>query len=131
MLLSGKLNKIRTFAMLLIFIGVGVMYLGFVFKSLMVLFFILGMLFVLASVGIYFWIGILSTHSVGSFVLLAINKRKSWEKKTNVCTVKPSCLWIRRMLQTLHLPDHPKGVWRSERKESSPGRPETPWDHLY
>jgi hypothetical protein len=63
MLLSGKLNKIRTFALLLIFAGVGVMYIGFLLKSLMPLFFALGMLFVMASVGIYFWIGILSTQA--------------------------------------------------------------------
>lgn len=64
MLLSGKLNKIRTFALLLIFMGIGVMYIGFLFKSLMALFFIIGILFVLTSVGIYFWIGILSTQAV-------------------------------------------------------------------
>ncbi|KPC77179.1 MULTISPECIES: DUF2614 family zinc ribbon-containing protein [Laceyella] len=63
MLLSGKLNKIRTFALLLIFVGIGVMYIGFAFPKLMALFFILGILFVLASVGIYFWIGILSTQA--------------------------------------------------------------------
>lgn len=64
MLLSGKINKIRTFALLLIFIGIGVMYLGFIWPNVMTLFFILGMLLTFASVGIYFWIGILSTHSV-------------------------------------------------------------------
>jgi hypothetical protein len=64
MLLSGKLNKIRTFALLLIFLGVGVMYIGFVWPSLMALFFIIGMLFVFASVGIYFWVGMLSTQSL-------------------------------------------------------------------
>lgn len=63
MLLSGKLNKIRTFALLLIFVGVGVMYIGFVWPSLMALFLVIGMLFVLASVGIYFWIGMLSTQA--------------------------------------------------------------------
>ncbi|WP_124726559.1 DUF2614 family zinc ribbon-containing protein [Staphylospora marina] len=64
MLISGKLNKIRTFALLLIFAGVGVMYLGFWLKTLMAVFIALGMLFVLVSVGIYFWIGILSTQAV-------------------------------------------------------------------
>jgi hypothetical protein len=63
MLLSGKLNKIRTFALLLIFLGVGVMYIGFVWTKLMALFFTLGMLFVMTSVGIYFWIGMLSTQA--------------------------------------------------------------------
>ncbi|RAL24305.1 DUF2614 family zinc ribbon-containing protein [Thermoflavimicrobium daqui] len=63
-LLSGKLNKIRTFALFLIFLGLGVMYIGFLFPSLMQLFFILGMLWVLASVGIYFWTGTLSLQSL-------------------------------------------------------------------
>lgn len=63
MLLSGKLNKIRTFALLLIFLGVGVMYLGFLLPTLMAVFFALGLIFVLASVGIYFWVGVLSTQS--------------------------------------------------------------------
>ena len=91
MLLSGKLNKIRTFAMLLIFIGVGVMYLGFVFESLMVLFFILGMLFVLASVGIYFWIGILSTHSVRVIC-------PSCNKQTKVLGKKDECMHCKAIL---------------------------------
>jgi hypothetical protein len=64
MLLSGKLNKIRTFALLLIFLGVGVMYIGFLAPSWMPLFFALGILFVMGSVGIYFWVGILSTQSL-------------------------------------------------------------------
>ena len=64
MLLSGKLNKIRTFALLLIFLGVGVMYIGFLFPSWMALFITFGMIFVLGSVGIYFWVGILSTQAL-------------------------------------------------------------------
>jgi hypothetical protein len=63
MLLAGKLNKIRTFGMLLIFVGFGVMYLGFLWPKLMPLFFILGMLFVFVSVGLYFWTGMLSTQA--------------------------------------------------------------------
>ncbi|SFI57326.1 DUF2614 family zinc ribbon-containing protein [Thermoflavimicrobium dichotomicum] len=63
-LFAGKLNKIRTFALLLIFLGMLVMYIGFLFPSLMQLFFILGMLWVLASVGIYFWTGMLSLQSL-------------------------------------------------------------------
>ncbi|MCS1352789.1 YgzB family protein [Mechercharimyces sp. CAU 1602] len=62
-MLSGKLNKIRTFALLLIFIGFGIMYLGFLWPKAMPIFFIFGMLAVFASVGIYFWIGTLSTNA--------------------------------------------------------------------
>jgi hypothetical protein len=64
MLLSGKLNKIRTFALLLIFLGFGVMDIGFLLPSWIALFFALGLIFELASVGIYFWVGILSTQAL-------------------------------------------------------------------
>ncbi|MDC3413415.1 YgzB family protein [Aquibacillus sp. 3ASR75-11] len=64
---SSKINKIRTFALSLIFIGFGVMYVGLVFKNiewLMVLFFILGLLCIALSTVVYFWIGMLSTRAV-------------------------------------------------------------------
>ncbi|WP_138420821.1 YgzB family protein [Aquibacillus sediminis] len=64
---SNKINKIRTFALSLIFIGFGVMYIGILSKSvewLMVLFFILGMLCIVFSTVVYFWIGMLSTKAV-------------------------------------------------------------------
>lgn len=64
---SSKINKIRTFALSLIFIGFLVMYLGIVFKSqpiIMTIFMLLGLLFIVASTGVYFWIGILSTKTV-------------------------------------------------------------------
>lgn len=64
---SSKINKIRTFALSLIFIGFLVMYLGIVFKSqpiIMTIFMLLGLLFIVASTGVYFWIGMLSTKTV-------------------------------------------------------------------
>jgi len=64
---SSKINKIRTFALSLIFIGFIVMYGGIFFKShplVMTIFMILGLLFIVASTVIYFWIGMLSTRSV-------------------------------------------------------------------
>jgi hypothetical protein len=63
-LFAGKLNKIRTFALLLIFGGLICMYIGFLFPSLMTLFFILGMIWVLGSVAVYFWTGMLSLQSL-------------------------------------------------------------------
>lgn len=106
MLISGKLNKIRTFALLLIFVGLGVMYIGFLWKSLMALFFILGMLFVLGSVGIYFWIGILSTHSV------RVNC-PSCGKVTKILGKKDECMHCKAIL-SLDPKDAP-----SESKEST------------
>lgn len=64
---SSKINKIRAFALILIFVGFGVMYLGILFKKiewLMVIFFILGVLFIILSTVIYFWIGMLSTKAI-------------------------------------------------------------------
>ncbi|ELK48799.1 UNVERIFIED_CONTAM: YgzB family protein [Halobacillus marinus] len=64
---SSKINKIRSFAFWLIFLGIGVMYIGIVFKQtpwLMTVFMILGMLFVGLSTVVYFWIGLLSTRTI-------------------------------------------------------------------
>ncbi|MBU8880613.1 YgzB family protein [Bacillus sp. FJAT-29790] len=64
---SSKINKIRTFALSLIFVGLIVMYLGIFFRNsplLMTIFMLFGMLFIIASTGVYFWIGMLSTKTV-------------------------------------------------------------------
>jgi len=67
MLFTGKLNKLRTLAWLVIFIGIAVMYVGFLFRSsmtVMALFMVLGFLIVLSSMAIYFWAGVLSLRAV-------------------------------------------------------------------
>lgn len=64
---SSKINKIRTFALSLIFIGFIVMYIGIFFRNqplLMTIFMILGLLCIVASTVVYFWIGMLSTKTV-------------------------------------------------------------------
>ena len=64
---SNKINKIRTFALSLIFIGLIVMYAGIFFRNsplVMTIFMILGLLFIIASTVVYFWIGMLSTKTV-------------------------------------------------------------------
>ncbi|ADU29270.1 YgzB family protein [Evansella cellulosilytica] len=64
---SNKINKIRTFALLLIFAGIIIMYLGLFFQTspfFMTLFMILGFFSIIASVIIYFWIGMLSSKAV-------------------------------------------------------------------
>ncbi len=64
---SNKINKIRTFALSLVFIGIAIMYVGLLFKEiewLMVVFFLLGMLSIVFSTVVYFWIGMLSTRAV-------------------------------------------------------------------
>jgi hypothetical protein len=64
---SSKINKIRTFALSLIFIGFIVMYGGIFFKShpvIMSIFMVIGLLFIIASTAVYFWIGMISTRTV-------------------------------------------------------------------
>lgn len=64
MLFSNKINKLRTFALLFLLLGFGLMYLGFLWPSLHSLFFILGLIVTLGGVGIYFWTGMLSVQAV-------------------------------------------------------------------
>lgn len=64
---SSKINKIRSFALSLIFVGFIVMYGGIFTKNipwLMGIFFTLGVLFIILSCIVYFWIGMLSTKAV-------------------------------------------------------------------
>ena len=64
---SSKINKIRSFALALIFVGFIVMYGGIFFKEnvvVMTIFMILGLIFILASTVVYFWIGLLSTRTI-------------------------------------------------------------------
>ncbi|MFC4556845.1 YgzB family protein [Virgibacillus kekensis] len=64
---SSKINKIRSFALIQIFIGFAFMYGGILTKKiewLMATLFVIGVLFVVFSCVVYFWIGLLSTRAV-------------------------------------------------------------------
>ncbi|MFD1850491.1 YgzB family protein [Oceanobacillus bengalensis] len=64
---SSKINKIRSFALILIGAGILLMYAGLLLKNtewVMVLFFILGLLMILLSCVVYVWIGTLSLRAV-------------------------------------------------------------------
>ncbi|MGM9925799.1 MAG: YgzB family protein [Bacillus sp. (in: firmicutes)] len=64
---SSKINKIRTFALSLIFIGFIIMYGGIFFREspvVMTIFMLLGLLCIIASTVVYFWIGMLSTKTI-------------------------------------------------------------------
>lgn len=64
---SSKINKIRSFALSLIFIGFVVMYGGIFFKNnpwLVLIFMSLGVLCIFASTAVYVWIGLLSTKAI-------------------------------------------------------------------
>ena len=64
---NSKINKIRSFALSLIFIGFVVMYGGIFFRDnpiLVILFMGVGLLCVIGSTVVYAWIGLLSTRAV-------------------------------------------------------------------
>lgn len=64
---KNKINRIRTFALSLIFIGFVIMYIGIFFRNhqvIMLIFMLLGVLAILASTGVYAWIGMLSTKAI-------------------------------------------------------------------
>ncbi|MBA2872651.1 Zn-dependent protease with chaperone function [Anoxybacillus calidus] len=84
---SSKINKIRTFALSLIFVGFVVMYIGIFFRSsmfVMTLFMILGLLFIIASTVVYFWIGMLSTKTV-QVVCPSCNKITKMLGRVDMC----------------------------------------------
>ena len=84
---SSKINKIRTFALSLIFIGFFVMYLGIFFKNspiAMTIFMLLGLLSILASTGIYFWIGMLSTKTI-QVICPSCSKHTKILGKVDIC----------------------------------------------
>lgn len=63
----SKINKIRTFALSLVFLGVIIMYIGIFFKEqpfLMIIFMLVGFFSVIASAVIYFLVGMLSVKAV-------------------------------------------------------------------
>ncbi|CAM3902750.1 YgzB family protein [Alkalicoccus chagannorensis] len=64
---TSKINKIRTFALVLIFAGIIIMYLGLFFQTMpliMTTFMLLGFFAIIASTIIYFWIGMMSSKAV-------------------------------------------------------------------
>ncbi|NJP37787.1 YgzB family protein [Alkalicoccus luteus] len=64
---TNKINKIRTFALVLIFAGIVIMYGGLFFQAnplVMTIFMLIGFLAIIASTVIYFWIGMLSSKAV-------------------------------------------------------------------
>ena len=64
---NSKINKIRSFALSLVFIGFVVMYGGIFFRDnpiLVILFMGIGLLCVIGSTIVYAWIGLLSTRAV-------------------------------------------------------------------
>lgn len=91
---SSKINKIRTFALSLIFVGFLIMYIGIFFRTnmwLMTIFMILGLFSIIASTVVYFWIGMLSTKAVQVVC-------PSCEKPTKMLGRVDMCMYCREPL---------------------------------
>ncbi|WNF36705.1 DUF2614 family zinc ribbon-containing protein [Bacillaceae bacterium IKA-2] len=85
---SSKINKLRTIALSLIFIGIIIMYGGIFFQGspiLMVSFMIIGFLCIILSTIIYFWTGLISTKTVQVIC-------PNCEKKTKVLGRVDACM---------------------------------------
>lgn len=64
---SSKVNRIRTFALSLVFIGIAIMYIAIFLNHIqwiMGTLMVLGVLTVLSSAGVYAWVGMLSTRAI-------------------------------------------------------------------
>ncbi|MDV2685898.1 YgzB family protein [Alkalihalophilus lindianensis] len=84
---TNKINKIRTFALSLVFIGILVMYIGIFFRDspiLMTISMLIGFLFIIGSTVVYFWIGMLSTKSV-QVVCPSCNKPTKMLGRVDAC----------------------------------------------
>ncbi|GGE78208.1 YgzB family protein [Priestia taiwanensis] len=84
---GNKINKIRSFALSLIFIGFFIMYIGIFFRDspiLMTIFMLLGLLSIVASTVVYFWIGMLSTKAV-QVVCPTCNKPTKLLGRVDIC----------------------------------------------
>lgn len=91
---SSKINKIRSFALILLFVGILIMYGGILTKKipwLMFTFFGLGVLFVILSTLVYFWIGLLSTRAIPIIC-------PECEKPTKMLGVVDACMHCKQPL---------------------------------
>lgn len=91
---SGKLNKLRTYAMLLMLVGIGIMYLGIVLKNypiLLSILMVIGMFMILISASSYFWIGMLSGRA-------ALIQCPSCHKTTKMLGKNDECMFCKQKL---------------------------------
>lgn len=91
---SSKINKIRSFALILVFAGMIVMYGGILTKStpwLMYIFFGLGVLLILFSTLVYFFIGLLSVRAVPV-------ECPSCGKQTKMLGIVDACMYCKQPL---------------------------------
>ena len=82
---KNKINRIRSFALALIFAGVVIMYIGIFFRKyeiVMLIFMFLGVLAILSSTIVYAWIGSYPREPSKSSVLVVANIRKCSDAST-------------------------------------------------
>lgn len=84
---TSKINKIRTFALSLIFVGFIIMYVGLFFMNniwLVTILMMLGLLSICLSTAVYFWIGMLSTRAV-KVICPSCNKETKILGRVDMC----------------------------------------------
>ncbi|WP_047155536.1 DUF2614 family zinc ribbon-containing protein [Aneurinibacillus tyrosinisolvens] len=103
MLFSGKLNKLRTLAFGLVFIGFAVMYIGFAGFAgylgallahnmvVMAIFLVLGFFCVIGSSVMYMWLGMVSTKAVQVYC-------PNCSRITKIVGVKDECMFCKQQL---------------------------------
>jgi hypothetical protein len=112
MLFSGKLNKLRTLALGMVFIGVIIMYIGYAAFAgflgswiannpiIMAIFLVLGFLCVIGSTVMYMWLGMISTKATQVYC-------PSCGKITKVVGMRDECMFCKQQL-SLDPADAPK-----------------------
>ncbi|MCU9595445.1 YgzB family protein [Caldibacillus thermolactis] len=98
---TSKINKIRTFALSLIFIGIAIMYGGLFLKDLpilMVILMILGFLCIIGSAVVYFLIGMLSMKAV-QVICPSCNKTTKMLGRVDICMFCNETLTLDKTLE--------------------------------
>lgn len=98
---KSKINKIRTFALLLVFIGFIIMYIGLLFKNhplIMTIFMMLGLLSCIASAIIYFLIGMLSVKAV-KVICPTCNRETKMLGRVDICMYCNEALTLDKSLE--------------------------------
>lgn len=100
---KSKIHKIRTFALLLVFVGFIIMYAGLLFRNqpiLMSILMMLGLLSCVASAIIYFLIGMLSVKAV-KVVCPGCNKVTKMLGRVDICMYCEEALTLDKSLEGL------------------------------
>ena len=84
---SSKINKLRTIALSLVFIGIFIMYGGLFLQAsplFMTLLMIIGFLCIILSTVVYFWVGMISTKTI-QVICPSCSKKTKMLGKVDAC----------------------------------------------